>query len=72
MLQEVRIRIQHSMLDVVSVQDRSDLREQLQLVKSGLSSLTSLVVSLACLFHLHLEIGQQIVDLVLQILRRAG
>ena len=57
MLQKVCIRIKHRMLYVVSIQDSSDFGEQLQLVESGLAGLASLIISLACAFHLDLKVG---------------
>lgn len=66
--QKVGVGVQHSMLHIVAIQDAVDLREQLELVHGGVSSSARLVVCLAGLFHLHLEVDQQLVNFVFQIL----
>jgi hypothetical protein len=68
MLQEVGVWIKDFMLNIVAIHDGSDLRKQLQLVKGWLTSLTSLVIGLACPLHSDLKIRQQVVDLGLEIL----
>lgn len=68
MLEKVGVWIENLMLNIVAVHNGSDLRKKLQFVKCWLTSLTSLIIRLACPLHSNLEIRQQVVDLGLEIL----
>jgi hypothetical protein len=58
MLQKIGVWVENFMLNIIAVHDSGDFGKQLQFVKCWLTSLTSLVIGLACPLHSNLEIRQ--------------
>lgn len=68
-LQEVGLWVQDGVLDVLPVQQRHDLGQQLHLGHGGAIFVARHVVLLTCSLHPDLQVGDDVVELLLQILQ---
>lgn len=67
-LQEVGLRVKHSVLDILAVEECHYLREQLHFLDGGLANCGSIIVGLACSFHSEFDIGDELVEFLFKIL----
>lgn len=70
MLEEVGVRVEDGVLNVIAVEKIFHLRQQLELMNGRLTSLTRSVVGLTSPLHGYLEVCDLLVDLILQVLRK--